>query len=136
MNKNLILVIVLIVVAGGGFFGGMQYQKSQRTVRAGQFAQGQFGSRMGQQGGRPVTGSIISNDNGSITVKLADGSSKIVLFSGATVVNKQTTGSKSDLTTGARVLVIGKENSDGSVTADTVSLSPMLREINGTPSAR
>ncbi len=137
MNKNLIIVIVLVIVVGvGGFFGGIQYQKSQRTLRAGQFGgQGQFANRAGQQSGRPVTGSIISSDDASITVKLADGSNKIVILSGSTVVNKQTIGSKSDLKTGERVLVMGKDNSDGSVTADSISLNTMFRETNGTPSA-
>lgn len=122
-------------MVGGAFFGGIQYQKSQRTLRTGQFAQGQFGNRTGQNG-RPVSGSIISNEDSSITVKLADGSSKIIIFSANTAVNKQTTGSKADLKTGERVLVIGKENSDGSVTADSISLNPMFREASGTPSAR
>ena len=135
MNKNLIIAIVLMIVVGiGGFFWGMQYQKSQRTLRNGQFGgQGQFANRTGQQSGRPVSGSIISSDETSITVKLQDGSSKIVLFSGSTVVNKQTTGSKTDLTVGERVMVIGKENSDGSLTADSISLNSMFRGIQVTP---
>ncbi|MBF8249885.1 MAG: hypothetical protein HW400_486 [Candidatus Levybacteria bacterium] len=127
------MIVVAIVIAGAGFFGGMQYQKSQRTLRAaGQFGGQQFANRAGQNG-RPVSGSIISSDDTSVTVKLTDGSSKIVLLTGSTVVNKQTTGSKADLTTGERVLVIGKENSDGSVTADSVSLNPMFRGAEATP---
>jgi len=136
-KNNLIITIIIAVVVGvGAFFGGIQYQKSQRTLRAEQFGGQQFANRAGQQGGRPVTGSIISSDDTSVIVKLADGSSKIVLLTGATVVNKQTTGSKADLKVGERVLATGKENSDGSITADTVSLNPMLRGIGGTPSAR
>jgi len=131
MNKNIMMIILVIVVGVGGFFGGMQYQKSQRTLRTGQF-DGQLTNRTGQNG-RPVTGSIISSDDASITVKLADGSTKIVLLSGSTIVNKQATGSKADLTTGERVLVIGKENSDGSVTADSISLNPLFRGIEATP---
>lgn len=143
MNSKILMIVIVIVIAGGAFFGGIQYQKSQRSsIRLGQLGeqgqfngQGQLANRAGQQGERPVTGSIISSDDISITVKLADGSSKIILFSGSTVINKQTTGSKEDLKTGERVMVIGKENSDGSVTTDTISLNPMFREISGTPSA-
>lgn len=138
MNKNLIIILVLVIVVGGGaFFGGIQYQKSQRSsLRVGQFGQqGQFANRVGQQNGRPVSGSIIASDSGSITIKLQDGSSKIVLLSGDTIINKQTTGSKADLTNGEKVMVMGKENSDGSVTADTISLSPMFRGNEVTPTA-
>ena len=143
MKKEYLVGIILIIVVGvGAFFGGMQYQKSQRSsLRNAQFggqgqAQGQFADRAGRQNGRPVAGSIVNSDDISITVKLADGGGKIVLLSGSTVVNKQTAGSKADLKTGERVMVTGKENSDGSLTADTVSLNPMFREISGTPSAR
>ncbi len=132
MNSKILVAILIIVVGVGAFFGGIQYQKAQRSVRLGQFGgQGQFANRAGQQSGRPVTGSIISSDDTSVNVKLADGSTKIVLLSGTTVVNKQTIGSKADLKIGERVLVIGKDNSDGSVTADSVSLNPMLRGVGG-----
>jgi len=131
--KKIYITIFIVLVGVGAFFGGIQYQKAQRSsARLGQFGgQGQFANRAGQQGGRPVSGSIIGGDDTSVNVKLADGSTKIVLLSGTTVVNKQTTGSKADLKIGERVLVIGKDNSDGSVTADSVSLNPMLREISG-----
>ena len=133
MNSKILVAILVIVIGVGAFFGGIQYQKSQRSsARLGQFGgQGQFANRAGQQSGRPVTGSIISSDDTSVNVKLADGSTKIVLLSGTTVVNKQTIGSKADLKIGERVLVIGKDNSDGSVTADSVSLNPMLRGVGG-----
>lgn len=131
--KTLYVIIAIVLVGVGAFFGGMQYQKSQRTSRNGQLGgQGQFTNRAGQNG-RPVSGSIISSDSNSITVKLTDGSSKIILFSGTTVVNKQAAGSQADLKTGERVLVIGKENSDGSITADSISLNPMFRGSEVTP---
>lgn len=132
--KTLYVIIIVVLVGAGAFFGGMQYQKSQRASRIGQFGQ-QFANRGGQNG-RSVSGNIINSDDNSLTVKLADGSSKIILLSGSTVVNKQTTGSKADLKNEERVLVIGKENSDGSLTADSVSLNPMFRGIGGTPAAR
>lgn len=63
-------------------------------------------------------------DDKSITVKLQDGSSKIVLLSNTTAYNKSATGAKSDLKTGEKVAVFGTENSDGSVTARDVQLNP------------
>lgn len=131
-NSVLITVILVILVGAAAFFGGMQFQKSQnRSQFAGQFgANGrggnrQFGPRTGANGGA-VVGQILSTDANSITVKMQDGSSKIVLLSGSTSINKQATGSVSDLKTGDRVAVFGTANSDGSVTAQSVQLNPAL----------
>lgn len=78
---------------------------------------------------------FISSDDKSITVKLQDGSSKIVLLTDTTSISKSTEGSKSDLKTGEKVAVFGTENSDGSVTAQNVQLNPILRGfMGGTPS--
>lgn len=135
MKNNLILGVIIALVIGGavGFFGGMQYQKSQRP----NFAQGNFpgrengqpGQRFGGANGanRPVSGEIISADDKSITVKMQDGSSKIVILSDTTSINKQATGTKDDLKTGTNVAVFGTSNSDGSVTAQSIQLNPMFR---------
>ena len=94
------------------------------------------GRRFGGQAGagfRPVAGEILSMDDKFITVKLPDGSSKIVLFSDKTAIDKSATGTKEDLTVGMRVAVFGQDNSDGSVTAQNIQLNPMFRGMMGTP---
>lgn len=136
MKKETIIVIVLLIVGlGAGFFGGMQYQKSQRS----QISVNQQGRRQGfgQNGAnRPVTGDIISADQNGITVKLTDGSSKIVIVSGSTQINKTNPAAKADLTVGQKVMVIGTANSDGSVTAADIQLNPQNRAgIGATSSA-
>ena len=129
----LVLIIGVVIVGAGAFFAGMQYQKSQRSNFAGQFSGGQGETRsQGQnqgrfgQGFRPVNGEIISADDKSITVKLRDGSSKIIILSNKTSINKSAQASKSDLKTGEKVAVFGTENSDGSITAQNVQLNPMI----------
>lgn len=127
-NPKLIVImaILLIVVLGGGFYTGIKYQQNQRG-HGSQF--GQMTQRMGQtrlpdgQDFRPMTGEIIGQDDESITVKLQDGSSKIILLTDTTAINKFTEGSKSDLKTGERVAVFGTENSDGSVTGQNIQLN-------------
>lgn len=135
-NINTIAIVLLIAGLGGGFLIGAQYQKSQKP--AGQFNAGQGRRSGGQQNGgnsRPVVGEILSADDKSMTVKLPDGSSKIVLFSANTQINKTATVAVADLTVGQRVAVFGSGNSDGSITAANISLNPQTRGFAGTPSA-
>jgi hypothetical protein len=134
-NKQIITTIIIALVVGGAsFYGGMRYQQMRRGNFAGQFAQGGnfrgangTGAPRGGAGFMPVNGEIISSDDKSITVKLQDGSSKIVILSDSTNINKAESGSKTDLTTGTKVLVLGQTNSDGSVTAQSVQVNPMDR---------
>jgi type II secretory pathway pseudopilin PulG len=128
-NNWVVTIIVIVIVAGIAFFGGMQYQKSQVS----NFAQGQGAFRqrmMGQGQGqeqtafRPVRGDILSVDNNTLTVKLSDGSSKIVILSGSTTYMKEASATKDDLKTGNTVMITGASNSDGSVTAQNVQINP------------
>lgn len=136
-NLNIILIVLIFVVGGVGFLGGMKYQQSKRTISNRQFVNGQFGNGQGARNGqngnrmgfRPVSGEIISSDDKSITVKLADGSSKIVLLSDKTEINQAASATKEDLKTGEKVMVVGTDNSDGSVTAQNIQLNPIIRQI-------
>lgn len=138
-NANILTIVLLVVGLAVGFFGGMQYQKTQRSGlgQARGQAGNQFGRRVNGQNSnnRPVAGEIISADDKSITVKLPDGSSKIVLVSDSTQINKATTTTNSDLKTGEKVAVFGTQNSDGSVTAQNIQLNPQSRVGLGSSSA-
>lgn len=130
-NQWIITIIAVIIVGVGGFFGGMQYQKSQRSSAFAGFAGGQggqfrrFGGANGQAGNtRPVTGQILNVDSNSITVKMPDGSSKIVLLSGTTPIMEATSASAQALTPGKNVMVLGNANSDGSITATNIQIRP------------
>lgn len=127
-NKNLIIVILLVLVsAGAGFYGGMKYQQSRVPA----FARNFRGANRpnGATNFRPIAGEIISADDKSITVKLTDGSTKIVLISDSTQINQATTATKEDLRVGAKVAAYGTANSDGSVTAQSIQLNPQTPKI-------
>lgn len=140
-NQYILAVVVAIVVGGFAFYGGMQYQKSQnRNYTAnGTFGNGTGGNqRFGQNGGtfqgrgsnnsyRPVIGKIVSIDKGSITVETNDGSSKIIILSDSTTYVKTDKAVADDLKSGAQISVFGKQNSDGSVTAQNIQLNPIFR---------
>lgn len=128
MMKKAIIVILVLIACGAGFFGGMKYQQGKRSTFLGQFngrqgmrpSQGQLGGN--RQSFRPVSGEIIGSDDKSITVKLPDGSNKIILLSETTTINKAAEATKGDLGNGEEVMVFGQENPDGSVTASSVQI--------------
>ena len=141
MKSNTIIIAVILLAAGlgGGFFAGMQYQKGQTTQR-GQFGQGANGTRRfggGNSNGanRPISGEIISFDDKSITIKMQDGSSKIVLISDTAQINKADKATKADLKNGEKVAVFGMTNSDGSVSALSIQLNPQMRGFGGNQSS-
>ena len=139
--KPMYVIILVIVFAAAGFYGGVTYQKSKASSYAGAGAAGGYGRRFGGQGGaggaggpggasgmKPISGQIVSSGNNTITVKLSDGSSKIVDITGQTAINKSTKGSASDLTSGQQVTAFGSANSDGSITAQAINVgSGMFR---------
>jgi hypothetical protein len=130
VKNNLIItaIIVAIVAGGAGFFGGMKYQQSKMPnfPRNFQGQRGQVNGNNANQGLRPVSGTIISQDEGSITLKLADESSKIILLTDSSTINKTEEGTKEDLTEGTEVTVFGQANSDGSITAQNIQIGTGL----------
>jgi len=128
--KPIYVVIIVIVVAAAAFYGGLTYEKGKVAssfAGAGGGAGGRFGGRFGGGAGgasgmTPVSGQIVGSGNNTITVKLSDGSSKIVDLTSQTKINKTTQGTASDLTTGQQVTAFGSSNSDGSITAQAVSV--------------
>ena len=139
MKNNTVIIIAIISLAlgfGGGYlfknyqvgkmrpnFGsqlpdrqrnGLELQNVQRPQN-GQGSQAGFGGM--------VIGEIISQDENSITVKIQDGSTKIVILGDSTTYSKTQNIDKGELSAGNRVRVFGSANSDGSITAQNVQLN-------------
>jgi hypothetical protein len=131
----IVFILLLIVVGAGAFFGGMKYQQSKQSTFRGQF-NGSLNQRTGNAAGlnrggfRPVNGEIISVDNKSVTVKLPDGSSKIVLLSDKTEISEATMAAKEALKVGEKIAVFGTDNSDGSVNAQNIQINPQVNQRN------
>lgn len=124
---------MVLIVGAGAFFGGMKYQETKAASGDhNQFGDGRqgFRQRAGNGNFQPVRGEITSSDESSITVKMQDGSSKIVILSDSTTITEAITAAKQSLTTGKQVMVIGSSNSDGSVTAQNIQLNPNFGGIN------
>lgn len=145
MKNKIVIIAILVAIlsAGGGFYAGMKYQQSKTPSFGGRLTPGEGirgqtpeGRQLdrskigtGGVGFRPVSGEITSKDEGSITVSMQDGSSKIILLTEDTSVSKSEEGSQADLEVGEQVSIFGTENSDGSVTAQNVQLNPELGGI-------
>ncbi|KKR23797.1 MAG: hypothetical protein UT53_C0007G0015 [Candidatus Yanofskybacteria bacterium GW2011_GWD2_39_48] len=133
-NKYIVFAIIAIVGLGLGFFSGMKYSQSRSLLaNIGQGQQrGQFGNNMagsargGINGMSFINGDILSMDTASITVKLKDGGSKIILFPSTVEIGKFTNGTVADLVIGKTVTITGKTNTDGSITAQTIQIRPAM----------
>ncbi|MCX7881554.1 MAG: hypothetical protein N2482_03560 [Patescibacteria group bacterium] len=127
---NIFLVVVSLMV---GFFIGLNYQRARRGFGFDQGPQFNFqrGQRMFNQGTRPVSGEIIKKSEDSLTVKLRDGSTKIILLTESTNISKSTRGRIDDLKEKETVFVVGQQNSDGSITAENIQIGQFGFRIRG-----
>ncbi len=135
MQKTLPIIVAAVIICVGAFFGGMQYGQSKTSLSKNfnpnflnnqQLPQGNLGINSRGNGVGFLNGEVIAKDEQSLTVKTADGSSKIVFFSDSTQISKTIEGAIDDLEIGKQITINGKENSDGSYTAQTIQ----LREIS------
>jgi len=142
MKKKMMMGLVAMVVLGGVFFGGMKYGQANikgnfQANLAGGFQNG-GATGMARAGGANiaggfVTGDVIAKDTQSLTIKLRDGSTKIVLYSGSTEVSKFDAGTVNDLVVGKSVSITGSTNTDGSLTAKTIQVRPPMPSPSSSP---
>lgn len=144
-NKSLSIAILIVGVVGG-FLGGYFFRNYQISKLRTGFANGVQGQRFnGARAGTPnsgmigrggTSGTVLSMDDKSITIKLIDGSSKIILFSESTKYVDTKEAAKNNIKVGIEVSAFGTPNSDGSVTAENIQLNPISFMPSPTPSAK
>lgn len=129
----IIAIIVIVLIGGATFYGGIKYAQSKalgksnqgnlQNVRQMGGANAGAGFRNAGSGSSGfASGEIISKDNNSVTIKLQDGGSKIIFYSGTTEIDKFVQGTLSDLEIGKTVIVNGIANQDGSITSQSIQL--------------
>ena len=124
-------IIVTVVLVGIAYYGGDKHgqsvaQATQSQMRAqggagGTRAGGRFGSGAGM-----ISGSVLSKDDTSMTIKMRDGSSRIVLYTASSQILKSAAGTAGDVGVGSQISVQGTQNSDGSVTAQMIQIRPNM----------
>lgn len=137
-KKVTIAVMVTAIIFGAlGFGGGVLTTRATGAAGAGRFtgqgiaggatrdfvgpdgAAGR-GQRMG--GGGVAVGKITEKDDKSFTVKMPDGSSKVVYYSSTTTFDTVSEGSASDLSVDTTVTAMGTATDSGDITAQRVTI--------------
>ena len=137
MKKTLPTVIIIIFVGVGAFFAGTKFSQNsssltvenrQRMIPGANFDSGQMpgADRLNRASANMVNGEIINKDEESITLKLTDGGSKIIFFSDSTNFTRLAESSITDFNAGEQVNIVGTENDDGSVTAQSIQMRPEI----------
>jgi len=139
MKQNTIILMVVLLFIVGGISFGTGYKVAGAKNQISNFARNGVGQRTGNQVGqqgnmmravnRQTIGDVISLDANTMTVKMPDGSSRIVLLSSTMTVNKSVEALKTDLKVGSKVAVQGTTNTDGSVTAQSIELDPRMPNL-------
>ncbi len=133
-NKHLIIIVGLVfiiaIISGGiGYKIGEKRSIVRRTF---QF-RGRENQPMTRDRTKTINGEVVSIDDKSITIKMADGSSKIILLTDKTIVNKAEITNIADLTLGEKVMIFGTDNSDGSISATNIQLNPQHASAKPNP---
>lgn len=121
-NQNVFTVFLVVFGLIISFFGGIFYQKSQKPAGFDRFNSQSNRTRF-TQGTRPVAGTIIKKNEESITIKLRDGSTKIVFLTEKTKIFKSTPALKEELEENKDIFVIGQQNQDGSIFAENIQIN-------------
>lgn len=143
--------LLVLAIAGGSFWGGTVYGRSQASRAAQRFFQEGFGDRTGQfqggqfpgargtrqvgQGDASVTaggtmGTIQSIEGQTLTLESTDGTIKVETTD-TTLIEKTMPVTINDLEVDEQVIVMGRQNDDGSITAR--SIQPLRAPQFGQP---
>jgi hypothetical protein len=140
MNKKTIISVAAAIITSGGlgFITGSNLDKKEssnvRKEQIGDFQNmrgtGQVGSAIpgGKgMGGGMVSGEVLSIDGQSITIKIQNGGSKIVLVPDDVKVTKSVSTDRSDIKQGENITVIGKANGNDSISAESIQIRPLAK---------
>jgi len=131
MKNKIVIGVLALVIAGGAFWGGYAVGGSSKPNTFGLMDKdGNLQSRQTRMGGvgSALSGEIVSVDDGMMTIKTREGSSRVVLMGQSISVGKVVSGSGDDLVAGTNVMISGILNTDGSMTAQSIQIRTQLLE--------
>ena len=138
--------LLVLAIAGGAFWAGMSYGRSQASQAGGQFPREGFGERGGQvpevmmtrqvgrgdaaQLGSGVTGTIQAIEGEVLVINTSEGTIRVETTD-TTLIEKVMAVGVNDLEVDEQVVVLGRQNDDGSITAR--SIQPLRAPQTGQP---
>lgn len=141
----MVATIIGVSALGIGFGSGVWYQKKQNfsnfrervgnimenrqqgSAKSGHNQRGTGNLQMGLRGQNVVSGEVTSMEDKSITIKMNDGSSVIVIVDDSTQYTTSTDVNKDQVSVGTKVAVFGEENQSGAIDASSIEINPALR---------
>jgi type V secretory pathway adhesin AidA len=132
MKKNIIIKGIFLIIFIGGicFYGGMKYSEQNKKTpdfKNLQNTEGFSKTRPAEDSrGGIINGEIIDQDETKIIIKSADQGSKIIFLSEKTIISKTVEANLNDLQIGKKIMISGKTNEDGSITAESIQLASDL----------
>jgi len=109
-KKTLLIVAIAVVGALVFFYAGAKYEKHKL---------GALGLLVNKSTSKKTTavnsikGTVTAKDDKSVTLKMADGSTKTIAFSANMTFGKTGTGTASEIFIGELVVIAGENNADG-----------------------
>lgn len=148
ISQNIVIgcAVTAIVTGGVGFWGGTTYSKSQsmpnlqnrgggrtmmqepnyNTMPSGNRVAPGASDSQGPMGQRSTAGEVTAKDDKSITVKMNDGSSRMIILSDKTTYRTSEEASLDAIAVGTKVAVFGESGNDGSMTAASIEINPQM----------
>lgn len=126
MKKHLLSsVIVAVIFGGAGFAGGWLLKTHNTSQAANGYSTGTsyYYKRHNNINAKShLVVAVLSVTPSSLTVKLPNGNTEVVYVSGSTKYTLQTPATSSNVSQGQSIIVSGSNNSDGSVTANNITI--------------
>ncbi|MFZ2199497.1 MAG: hypothetical protein WAV40_01775 [Microgenomates group bacterium] len=132
VNQNIVVACIITAVLAGGVgykvgTSNFAFGKFSNTnQRFGGRGQNNYPTGQGMMGrGGALTGEVTAKDGKTLTVKLSDGSSKLVIFSDTTTYRTAIDSSMDKVEVGTKIAAFGTTSTDGSTVATSIEINPL-----------
>lgn len=122
-------IVGLIILGGGMFYAGLNFGKKQQQPNGfvdpavkGEVVPTVDPNIPTRQNGGVVNGEVTAVSGKSLKIKLGDGASRDVLITDETIIRTFNVIPFSEITSGKYLLITGKSNKDGSLSAQSIQL--------------
>lgn len=110
-KKTLVIVAIAIVGAAIFFYAGAKYEKHKLNALG--LLSGSKSSSNKKAAVNSIKGTVTTKDDKSVTIKMADGTTKNIQFSNGMTFGTDGAGSAADVFVGELLVIAGENNADG-----------------------